>query len=220
MTTNGDNGTNFSSRARAWFERLSRVKKVLATSTALVITVGGVASATTSVLDLGERLGVRPPQAERISTVKTSVQGETRVREGVLVTEVILDSPADRAGVDVQDIITDINGEGIEDVDELEDFVKRTRPGEPLLLSIVRDSQRESLLVEPVVEPESSEDTSFRLGVGAEDIKPDKTYTVRGDCIGCFVPEPETTTSGQGPAGGVPGTYSPESAPAVDQYAP
>jgi hypothetical protein len=215
MTTNGDNGTRFSSRARAWFERLSRIKKVLATSTALVITAGGVASATTSVLDLGERFGVGGPQAERVAAVKTSSQSKTRVREGVRVMEVIPGSAAERAGVEVQDVITDINGEDLEDVDELKGILKRTQPGERLLLSIVRDSQRESVFVEP--EPIEGTDISF--GVLGRDIKPQEFVTVRPEAD-LTLPDPETTTSGQGPTAGESTTYSSESAPSVDQYAP
>jgi S1-C subfamily serine protease len=154
MAESGDNGTNLSTRARAWFDRLSRVKKVLATSAALIITVGGVASAATSVLDLGTRLGAVQSETPKVSAVKTPVQGGTRVREGVRVTEVIPDSPADHAGVEVQDVVTNINGEAIEDVDDLENTMKHTRSGETLLLSIVRDSQRESvpMKLEPIDE--------------------------------------------------------------------
>jgi hypothetical protein len=51
------------------------VKKVLATSAALVITVGGVASAATSVLDLGTRLGAGSSETPKVSAVQTPVQG-------------------------------------------------------------------------------------------------------------------------------------------------
>jgi membrane-associated protease RseP (regulator of RpoE activity) len=192
MATNGDNGdngtNNLSSRARAWFVRLSRFKKVLATSAALVITIGGVASAATSVLDLGERLGGGEPQTERVSTVKTSVQSMTHLPEGVRVTEVIPDSPAARAGVEVQDIVTDIDGKAIEDVDDFANALKRTRTGETLLLSIIRDSQRESVPVklEPI------EGTDLKAGVYVEDTVPQDTLQVL-PISGLGLSAPETT---------------------------
>jgi membrane-associated protease RseP (regulator of RpoE activity) len=207
MAANGDNSTNnLSSRARAWFERLSRVKKVLATSAALVITIGGVASATTSVLDLGETLGVSgQPETERVVPVKTSVQSMTHLPEGVRVTEVIPGSPAARAGVEVQDIVTDIDGKAIEDVDDFANALKRTRTGETLLLSIIRDSQRESVPVklEPI------EGTDLKAGVRVKDTVPQDTLQVL-PISGLGLSAPETT---------IPKDAS-ESGPTFYQYDP
>lgn len=222
MAESGDNGTNLSTRARAWFERLSRLKKVLATSAALVITVGGVASATTSVLDLGGRLGADRSETPRVSPIRTSVQSMERVREGVRVTEVIPGSSAARAGVEVQDVVTDIDGKGIEDVDDFEDALNHAQPGQTLLLSIVRDSRRESVPVKlkPI------EGTELLLGARTEDIEPDDVVTLLGICSLCL--------PGQESTGGEPPTGSPEPnssgdelpagssepKPSVDQYAP
>jgi PDZ domain len=221
MAESGDNGANLSTRARIWFGRLSRVKKVLATSAALVITVGGVASATTSVLDLGTRLG--GGSSGKVSAVQTPVQGTTRVREGVRVTEVIPGSPADRAGVEVQDVVTNINGEAIEDVDAFADALKHARPGETLLLSVVRDSQRKTMPVklDPI------DDTDLVLGTRTEDIEPDQVVTVLPLCPSCLFRQgttpkgPETTTtSGSQATDTGPPTSSPEANPSTGQYAP
>jgi membrane-associated protease RseP (regulator of RpoE activity) len=220
MTTSNDDGANLSSRARAWFDRLSRVKKALATSAGLVITVGGVASAATAVLDLGQRLGAGGPETERVAPVETPVQEKTRVREGVRVTEVIGGSPADRAGVEVRDVVTDVNGKSIEDVDEFEEALKQTRPGDTVLVSLVRDSHRETVPVklEPI------EGTDLQLGARARDVKPDEIVYVYEKTSGLGLPIEETTaapgTSGQDPTDDEPTTGSPESSPSVDQYAP
>jgi hypothetical protein len=74
---------------------------------------------------LGNPQGLRCPNARA---------RRTRVREGIRVTEVIPGSPADRAGVEVQDVVTNVNGEAIEDVDDFADALKHARPGETLLL--------------------------------------------------------------------------------------
>jgi hypothetical protein len=50
-----------SSRVREWYGRLGRVPKALAALATLVITIGGVASGVTAVLDLGGRLGTASP---------------------------------------------------------------------------------------------------------------------------------------------------------------
>ncbi len=216
MTASDDGGANLPSRARAWFDRLSRVKKALATSAALVVTVGGVASATTAVLDLGQRLG-GGPEVESVSSVETAVPEKTRVREGVRVTEVIPDSPAARAGLEVGDVVTDINGESIEDVDEFEAALERARPGDTALISLVRDSRRESVPVklEPV------EGTDLTLGTRVTDIKPDEVVFVYVEESGPGLPDPETTTApGQETTGGEPTAEPPDSSPAADQYAP
>lgn len=219
MSTSGDNGTNnranLSTRVRVWFGRLSRIKKVLAASAALVITIGGVASATTSVLDLGTRLNAGRSESPQVSAVKTPVQGGTRVREGVRVTEVISGSPADRAGVEVQDVVTDINGKSIEDVDDLEDTVKHARSGQTLLVSIVRDSQRKSVPVklEPI------EGTELVLGTRTEDLEPDEVVTVLPLCASCLLGL-ETTTPESEATGAEPPTGSPEPNASAEQYAP
>src|SRR3712207_3054913 len=50
------NRNGLRSRIRGWFNRLTRVQKLLTAIAGLVITIGAVASAITAVLDLGERL--------------------------------------------------------------------------------------------------------------------------------------------------------------------
>jgi hypothetical protein len=218
MAANGDNGTNnLSSRARAWFERLSRVKKVLATSAALVITIGGVASATTSVLDLGGRLGAGQPETPRIAPVKTFVQVNRSVREGVRVTEVIPGSAADRAGVEVQDVVTDIDGKAIEDVDDFENALKRARPGETMLVSLIRDSQGESQIETLPVKLERIEGTDLKAGVQVEDTVPQQTFI---SALDLPTPPSGATNPGQESTGAEPPTGSPEPNPSVNQYAP
>jgi len=64
------------------------------------------------------------------------------VREGVLVLQVIPDSPADAAGVQELDVITAANGRTVDSMESLITVANETRPGERLELRIVRDGRR------------------------------------------------------------------------------
>ncbi|HEX2741314.1 MAG TPA: PDZ domain-containing protein [Rubrobacter sp.] len=154
--------SNLRSRLREWFGRLGRAQKVLAASATLVITVGGVASGITAVLDLGGRISAGSPASS--DTPATSLP----VAEGVRVTEVIPDSPADRAGLEVGDIITDVGGESVEDVDDLRKVLSTFGDSEAVRMSVVTDSGKRSVLVKP----EPIEGTRQRMGIGAQDLFP------------------------------------------------
>lgn len=64
---------------------------------------------------------------------------------GVLVSNVLAGSSAERAGVKRGDIITGVNGETIEDSNTLRNKVAGTQPGSDIKLSIVRDGQQQEL---------------------------------------------------------------------------
>ena len=97
-----------------------------------------MASAITAILDLSDRLAAR--NQEEVSAPAT---GGTPVEEGVRVIEVITGSPADHAGVRVRDIITDVRGRSVEDVDDFRNTLKQAPTGDSILLSLLRDSHRE-----------------------------------------------------------------------------
>jgi len=166
------NGGNLPSRAREWFGKLGRAQKVLAASATLVITVGGVASGITAVLDLGGRISAASPAPSDAPATALPVA------EGVRVTEVIPGSPADRAGLEVGDIITDVGGKSVEDVDDLRKALGEVSDGESVLVSVVRGSDRKSVSVKPG----PIEGTRQRVGVGTQDIAPE---------TGGFGPGPE-----------------------------
>lgn len=149
---------NLPSRARDWFGGLSRIQKLLAALATLVITIGGVASAVIAVLDLVDRvsnpgsepphtanayLGVEVQDLEREvaeGNVPHSEATLASVEDGVLVTAVVRNSPAARAGVKSDDVITSINSRSVEDVDEFKRILKKAQPGDSLRLTIHRFS--------------------------------------------------------------------------------
>src|SRR5262245_20113506 len=61
--------------------------------------------------------------------------------EGVVVLEVMPDSPADEAGLRHGDVITHVNGKAVEDEEELREDLNRQGPDKPVKLSILRDGE-------------------------------------------------------------------------------
>jgi serine protease Do len=84
-------------------------------------------------------LGFAP---ERLSP---SEQQRYGVNEGVLVVSVTEDSPADRAGLQVEDVITKIDSTDVTNEAQLRDLIARTPPGQKLTLTVVRGGQVKTL---------------------------------------------------------------------------
>ncbi len=63
------------------------------------------------------------------------------VREGILIAQVVKDSPADRAGLKVGDIIVAINGKKLDSVRELQFSIMKTKPGTEVTLTVIREGK-------------------------------------------------------------------------------
>jgi serine protease Do/serine protease DegQ len=61
--------------------------------------------------------------------------------KGVIVTDTILDGPADKAGVKRGDVIVSVNGKPITNHDELRLTISRLAPGSKVVLNLERDGQ-------------------------------------------------------------------------------
>jgi membrane-associated protease RseP (regulator of RpoE activity) len=68
--------------------------------------------------------------------------------EGVIVVEVMPDSPAEDAGLRHGDIITHVNGKAVEDEEELSEDLSRQGPDKPIKLAIVRDGEKREITAE------------------------------------------------------------------------
>jgi S1-C subfamily serine protease len=164
-----------SSGVRRVWGKLTQVQKGLI---AFIITIGTLATAVTATLDLGSRLTSGNQEKDNKPPPSTPIAGSVRywcggevssVEGGVCVVEVIPGSPADRAEIKVGDIITDMGGNSVKDVDEFTKILKQTRTGDTILISIVRgDSHRRYVRVKP----ENIEGSKLRLGVTVEDLEP------------------------------------------------
>ncbi|MEM7391312.1 MAG: DegQ family serine endoprotease, partial [Verrucomicrobiota bacterium] len=68
--------------------------------------------------------------------------------DGILVAQIGEDSPAEQAGVEMGDVILELNGQPVENVSTFRNDIAATRPGTDVELLILRDGSETSLNVE------------------------------------------------------------------------
>jgi len=101
------------------------------------------------------------------------------VKEGALVTGVSEGSPAAKAGIQVEDVITQFNGQPIHDEVELRDAVARATPNQPATLTIMRNGRQQTITVNVGEVPTDKAVASAapqqqgRTGMQVADITPD-----------------------------------------------
>jgi serine protease Do len=109
----------------------------------------------------GRRLGIRT------SPLGTQLADYFGVRQGVLVNSVEPGSPAEKAGLKAGDVVTEAEGERVEDGDDLSRLVNRREEGE-VTLTVVRDKQRRTVRVTP----ERRQPGAFLISPGAVNVTP------------------------------------------------
>jgi hypothetical protein len=87
--------------------------------------------------------------------------------QGVLVAKVVEDSPAARAGIQVGDILTAIDGESVASASALSRAVGKREPGAPVQLELWRDGRIESLAA-TLEEPEGLARKAARVFVSCD----------------------------------------------------
>ncbi|MFC1571940.1 S1C family serine protease, partial [Candidatus Margulisiibacteriota bacterium] len=70
---------------------------------------------------------------------------ELPMAEGVVVTDVIKDSPAEKIGLKKYDIIRSINNKKIKTSSEVQDIVQKNKPGDRIILKIYREGKIKTL---------------------------------------------------------------------------
>ncbi len=100
--------------------------------------------------------------------------------EGALVGDVNKDSPAEKAGVQVGDVITGVNGQNVENSDQLRNVVAGIEPGSTVKLTLIRKGEEKTVDVKlgerpsdaQMAENEGSEQesTSKKLGVTVDNL--------------------------------------------------
>jgi serine protease Do len=88
------------------------------------------------------------------------------VEEGVLVADVIPNSPAEKAGIKPGDVIQEVNGEPVETPFDLKEAILKTEIGEKISLVLVREGKR--IEVELVTAPKPEEITVAEVEVEAK----------------------------------------------------
>ena len=86
-------------------------------------------------------------QPEKITPELAEALG-LKDNKGVLITEVVPDSPADKAGLVRRDVIRKINGKAVEDWQSFRNEVAMLKPGTSIDLTVVRDGNEKELTVE------------------------------------------------------------------------
>jgi serine protease DegS len=64
-----------------------------------------------------------------------------KTAEGVIIANIVVNGPADKAGLDRGDVITHINDEKVRDYHETLDKISVQKPGEKMILTIVREGK-------------------------------------------------------------------------------
>ena len=80
-------------------------------------------------------------------SLRDALHVDRRVR-GALVTSVTADSPADRAGLRSEDVITELDGHRVESVNDVVSAVRALEPGEKALVVVNRNGSSRGLSVE------------------------------------------------------------------------
>jgi len=78
------------------------------------------------------------------------------VDEGVLLVEVVSDGPAAQAGLKPGDVIVELGGENVTDVEQLTHVLHKSQIGEPLDMVFWRDDARKTTQVTPIESPAPS----------------------------------------------------------------
>ena len=105
-------------------------------------------------------------------------------RQGAAVLEVVEDSPAEKAGFKVYDVIVEFDGKKVRDSSHLRNLVSTTRPGTRAAVEIIRKKRKRTLRVHlaEIDRDEtafaSRESGSTRLGLRVENV----SSTVARDC--------------------------------------
>ena len=116
------------------------------------------------------------------------------VEKGAFVRTVEVGTPADKAGVQVEDVIVEFDGKKIEGEMELRDVVAAASPGKTADMVVVRDKHRKTLKV-TLGEPPDLEvakapvETETKLGFGVAELTPDliKKYGLDASTKGVVV---------------------------------
>ena len=100
----------------------------------------------------------------RFGDMGTGMIRPFRSQMGVIVTEVIEDSPAESAGIEPRDAIISIDGENVSP-DEFAESIAARSPGEKVVLEISRPGRRDSETLELTVALGENDDGGALLGI-------------------------------------------------------
>ena len=88
------------------------------------------------------------------------------VNDGVLISKVELDSPAEKSGVKVGDIVVNFDGKEIKEVGPFRNIIAMKLPGDKVKMDVMRDGKKKTLEIVLTSRPdEKQEDTQYAYGL-------------------------------------------------------
>jgi serine protease Do len=100
--------------------------------------------------------------------------------QGVMVTNVMDDSPASHAGIEKSDVIVTFDGKSVKDVKHLRNLVAEVEPGKAVVVTVIRDGEKQDIEVtigemptdkeQPAKPMERGRIEKGRLGVIVQDV--------------------------------------------------
>lgn len=147
---------------------MSKLSRMFAGSRARALMVGSALAlsmmgAAVVAAQPGRPDPVLPPMAQLAQSGFLGIgieDGDT----GALITEVLTNSAAERAGLLVGDVITAVNGEAVADAEALRDAIGGLRPRESVTLEVLRDG--ETVTVEARLDRRTISPRGFDFGFG------------------------------------------------------
>lgn len=96
---------------------------------------------------------------------------------GVIITQVMKNSPAEKAGLKAGDIIIAVNGKKVEDPNDLQKYIMRTMPGKKVIITIVRDKEKKDIEVivgswDDDIDTGNLQELEVKYGLIVKDITP------------------------------------------------
>ena len=117
-------------------------------------------------------LGIKP------SNLTPKLQERLSIKAGVWVESVEVGSPADKAGIEVEDVIVEFNSKPVTDEIQFRELVASTTPGKPISMVVFRDKVKKTLNVTPTEPPtaeasEAPKEVQGKLGFNVANITSD-----------------------------------------------
>jgi len=77
--------------------------------------------------------------------------------QGLMIANVVKNSPADRAGIERYDVVIEVDGRKIEDDSDLIDAIAAVKPGRSVQMMVIRHAQKVKLTVTPEPRPQAGQ---------------------------------------------------------------
>ena len=80
--------------------------------------------------------------------------------DGALISQVILNSPAENSGIKNQDVIISVDGKKINNASQLKNLISNGRPNDKTMLTIIRDGKKKKIMVTLGLRPNQNQLTN------------------------------------------------------------